>query len=122
MAVFQRDQERVFELEGNRIAGLATPSRQSADVEVWRTFMSAGASTPPHRHDRDEVVVVLTGEGHATVGDREVRFRAGDTVILPAGVVHRLYADTESEAIAAMPGGSAITSPDGEPLDLPWRA
>ncbi len=83
--------------------------------------MDAGAATPPHQHDHEEVIVVMTGNGRARIGTDERTFQAGDTLILPAGAVHQLFADTAVESITVMPLGSVITTPTGEVMDLPWR-
>jgi quercetin dioxygenase-like cupin family protein len=121
MAIFHQGQEQSFDLAGNHMSGLATPSREARHVEVWRANMDAGAATPPHQHDHEEVVVVLTGNGRARIGTDERTFQAGDTLILPAGRVHQLFADTAVESIAVMRLGSVITTPTGEVMDLPWR-
>ena len=47
-----------FERFGNFMQGLATPSRGSADVMVWRTRVAPGGGPPVHKHDRDEGVAV----------------------------------------------------------------
>lgn len=65
--------------------------------------------------------MVLRGRGRARIGDDEVAFEAGDTLILPPGAVHQLFSDTESESIATMPRRSVIRTADGEVMDLPWR-
>jgi quercetin dioxygenase-like cupin family protein len=121
MAIFHRTEEREFFLEGNHMAGLATPTRNAEQVEVWRARMDAGSATPPHQHDYEEVVVVLSGRGRARVGDDEVAFTAGDTLILPAGKIHQIFSETASESIAVMPHRSMIRAASGEVLDLPWR-
>lgn len=121
MAIFRFAEETPFSLQGNHVAGLATPSRRAENVEVWRSRMDAGSATPPHQHDAEEVVVFLSGRGRARVGNDEVAFGAGDTLILPAGRVHQIFSDTESEMIAAMPLRCTIRSPDGEIMRLPWR-
>jgi quercetin dioxygenase-like cupin family protein len=122
MAIFRFAEEARFSLQGNHVAGLATRTRRAEEVEVWRARMDAGAATPPHRHDAEEVVVLLSGRGRARVEDDEVTFEAGDTLILPAGKVHQIFSDTESEMIAVMPLRTTIRSPDGEIMSLPWRA
>ncbi len=122
MAIHHRDDEQPVDLAGNHIAGLATPARGAAQVEVWRSVVEAGSCTPLHRHDTEEVVVVLRGTGRARIDDVEVRYRPGDTLILPGGVLHQLFADSDGEYLAAMPLGSRVTAPDGAVMDLPWRA
>jgi quercetin dioxygenase-like cupin family protein len=120
MAIYHPADERSFELQGNHMVGLA-PGDHAANVEVWRACMEAGAATPPHRHDTEEVVVVLRGRGRATIGDEEVTFGPGDTIVLPAGKLHQIFSETESESIAVMPRRSTIRSADGEVMNLPWR-
>lgn len=122
MGIYHTAQEQSFTLQGNHMVGLATPSRDAENVEVWRARMDAGAATPPHQHDYEEVVVVLRGRGRARVGDEEVTFAAGDTLILPAGKVHQIFSETESESIAVMPRRSTIRTADGEVMSLPWRS
>lgn len=41
-----------------------------------------------HRHDYAEVFIVQEGEANFTVGDRERTVRAGQVVVVPAGVEH----------------------------------
>lgn len=121
MSVFRKEQNQVHSMVGNHIAGVATPTSGAQQVEVWHGRMDADAATPPHRHTTEEVVVFLKGSGRATVGERELRYQAGDTLILPAGQVHQIFAETDSEFVGAMPIGGVVTLPDGTVMDLPWR-
>ena len=122
MSVFRREQNQVHSVQGNHIAGVATPSSGARQVEVWHGRMDAHSATPPHSHDTEEVVVFLSGSGRATVADREVRYQAGDTLILPASLVHQIFAETESVFVSAMPIGGTVRLPDGTAMDLPWRS
>jgi quercetin dioxygenase-like cupin family protein len=117
----RHDATQVHVLGGNHVAGLATTRHGAQQVELWFGRMEAGASSPPHSHDTEEVVHFLKGSGYATVGGVEVGFRSGDTLILPAGEVHQLVAETESEFFAAMPSGGTLRFSYGEVMDLPWR-
>jgi quercetin dioxygenase-like cupin family protein len=108
-------------MQGNHIAGVATSSRGAQQVEMWFGRMDAASATPPHSHDTEEVVLFLKGSGRAFVADREIRFQVGDTLILPAGQVHQIFAETESEFVSAMPIGGTVKLPDGVVIDLPWR-
>lgn len=72
-------------------------------------------------HGADGLILFLKGSGRATVADREVRYRSGDTLILPPAQVHQIFAETESEFVSAMPIGGTVKLPDGLVIDLPWR-
>lgn len=121
MSVFRNDQNQIHSLHGNHIAGVATPTSGAQQVEMWRGRMDANSATPPHCHDTEEVVLFLKGSGRATVADRELRYQAGDTLVLPAAQVHQIFAETESEFVSALPIGGTVKLPDGAVLDLPWR-
>jgi quercetin dioxygenase-like cupin family protein len=124
MTIVRHQDIRTYELQGNTIAGLATPGRGARQVEVWHTILAPGAATPPHVHADEEVVVVLRGRGEIQIGEARHPFEAPCTLIAPAGIPHRL-ANTEMgplEALAALPLGSAVATPEGAALDLPWRA
>ena len=121
MSVFRREENRVHSMQGNHVAGVATPANGAREVEMWHGRMDAASATPPHSHDTEEVVLFLAGSGRATVAGREVVYRAGDTLILPAGQVHQIFAETASEFVSAMPIGGTVTLPDGVAMDLPWR-
>lgn len=111
----------VHESSGSHVAGVATPSRGSREIEMWVGRMEAGASSPPHTHDTEQVLHFLSGRGWVNLNGREIAYEAGATVILPAGSVHQVVAETESGFVAAMPAGGTIRLPYGEIIDLPWR-
>lgn len=121
MSVFRNEQNQVHSLHGNHIAGVATRGSGARQVEMWRGRMDANAATPPHRHDTEEVVLFLSGSGRATVADHELRYQAGDTLLLPAGELHQIFAETDSEFVSAMPIGGTVKLPDGAAIELPWR-
>jgi quercetin dioxygenase-like cupin family protein len=108
-------------LAGNHVAGVATLRRGAREVEMWIGRMEAGASSPPHCHDTEEIVHVLSGNGWATVGETSRVFAAGDTLILPSGTSHQLFAESAVEFVCAMRSGGTIRFPYGEVMDLPWR-
>ncbi|MBL6749497.1 MAG: cupin domain-containing protein [Nevskia sp.] len=121
MSVFRRQQNQVHSLQGNHIAGVATPTSGAQQVEMWHGRMDANSATPPHRHDTEEVVLFLKGSGRATVDGREIRYQSGDTLVLPPAQLHQIFAETECEFVAAMPIGGVVKLPDGAVIDLPWR-
>ena len=123
MRVIRGDEVPETERGGNRMAGLATPSRGAAEVMVWRTRVAPGGGPPPHKHDHEEVCVVLTGTGIVREdGGAEERFGPGDTIIARLGKVHEIVADegVTVEWIAALPAGTKTFRPDGSELEIPW--
>lgn len=123
MPLVQHSDVREFELMGNFMSGLATPSRGARQLEVWWAKTAPGAATPPHRHTDEEVIVFLRGRGEAHAGGNTVRFEAPCTLILPANELHQLVnTGTEIlEAIAVVPIGSKVFDADGNEMPLPWR-
>jgi quercetin dioxygenase-like cupin family protein len=112
-----------FERFGNFMQGLATPSKGSSEVMVWRTRVAPGGGPPVHKHDHDEVVVIVSGTGTFVEPDGSRHaFGPGDTLFARAGEVHELRADegVEAEWIACMASGTKTMKPDGEILSTPW--
>jgi len=104
---------------------LASRADGLRSLSVWLQTMEPGAATPPHRHDCDEVVVVLAGRGELHVGGEVRPFGPEQTIVLPAEVDHRIVnSGTEPlrtlAALAATPVG--VILPDGTPFALPWES
>ena len=123
MAIIEHRTVPSFELQGNFIMGVATPSRGAKEIEAWFSTMAPGAETPLHVHDSEEIVVVLRGRGKVRVQDTWEPLEAPCTLIAPRGVPHQIVntGDDPLEAVAAIAAGSSIRTPDGVVLDLPWR-
>jgi len=94
-------------------------------MSVWKQSMAPGSSTPPHRHDCDEVVVVLAGSGILLIDGDTLPFGPGDTLVLPAGRDHQIVnnGDLEVVTVAAFAASPVVTAlPDGQVIDLPWAS
>ena len=94
-------------------------------LSVWRQSLAAGAATPPHSHDCDEVVLCLEGEGEVHADGQVRTFGAGSTVTLPARRVHQLFntGDKPMQLLGLFAATPVPTYwPDGSPLELPWRS
>lgn len=93
-------------------------------ISIWRQTLQAGAATPPHRHDCDEVVLCQSGRGELHVEGQVHGFAAGSTVVLPRGRLHQIFnAGAEPLEITGIFGATPVGTflPDGEALELPWR-
>lgn len=123
MPIVQHSEVREFEMLGNFMSGLATPSRGARQLEVWRANTAPKAATPLHRHSDEEIVVVLRGQGEAHAGGKVSPFQAPCTLILPGNELHKLVnTGTEwLEALAVVPIGSKVFDADGNEMALPWR-
>lgn len=104
---------------------LASSAQGLAHLSLWRQTIAAGGATPPHRHDCEEVVVVLAGRGRLVIEDRTHAFGPDSTLVIPAHADHQIFSDGPEPmdciaAFAATPVG--VVLPDGTPLDLPWAS
>ena len=82
---------------------------QVMDVEseamTIKVVLNPGHSMNYHSHkNRDEVWVVLSGEGRSVVDGMEQNIKAGDVVTMSAGCRHTVFADTELKLIEVQLG------------------
>jgi len=122
-SVTRVDDIPAHELPGNRLRGLATPSRGSTEIMLWSHLAEAGGASPPHWHDCDQVIYVLSGVGRVIVGDDEHAVTAGDVIVAPARIPHQVIAaaDEALDTIVAMLPSLRTYRPDGSELDQPWK-
>jgi quercetin dioxygenase-like cupin family protein len=108
--------------KGNFAGGLATPSRGATEVSVIRQRQGPGAANPPHSHDREEVMVVLSGTVRVTAEKEGAELSAGDALIVPANVVHQIetIGETEAEWLLAAPAGVRFLFAHGREASPPW--
>ena len=69
-------------------AGDPEGAEQTAGLAVF----DAGKGNVEHVHPNcEEIVFVLEGDVEHTLGDQSTRLRAGDLIVVPRGVAHRLF-------------------------------
>jgi quercetin dioxygenase-like cupin family protein len=87
---------------GSRLAFVSDPD---VNMAVIAEQIGVGEAIPLHRHTIDEVVFYLSGEVEVRLGDETHAGRAGDIVVIPAGVAHsqRNTGDSEAEIRAVFP-------------------
>ena len=109
-------------LEHTTLAGSDNGLRH---LSVWRNSIAPGGATPPHRHDCEEVVVILSGAGELRIDNEVHRFGPDSTLTLPANVLHQILntGDEPVHLIAAFAMTPVeVHLPDGARLELPWRS
>jgi quercetin dioxygenase-like cupin family protein len=82
------DAPRIENVQGRHVRHCA-PKLGSAEILMGRTTKDAGpCASYIHKHDHDDVIVMLRGSFTLRVGDEEVTIREGDTLIIPPDTVH----------------------------------
>jgi quercetin dioxygenase-like cupin family protein len=66
----------------------AKSSLGSKSTTVFENIIGTGAYVPWHKHETEEVIITVDGEGECQTEDGVERFRSGETVIIPAEVFH----------------------------------
>lgn len=75
-----------------------TSPQQSDAISVARFTLQKGAAIPMTvTREGTEVMIVASGKGRVTIGDKQQAVVQGSTVLLPPGVPHRIDADTRLE-------------------------
>ena len=78
-----------------------------AGIAVANLRFSPDASIDEHSAPFEIDVICISGEGFVSIGKEVARFRAGERVVWPAGVNHRLWTQgTEMETVMVERTGS----------------
>jgi quercetin dioxygenase-like cupin family protein len=124
MYAFRNEQRQKAALPGIEHATLAGADDGLARLSVWRQSMAPGGATPPHRHDCEEVVVVLAGSGELQIDGQVVAFGPDSTLVIPPDAPHRIV-NTGADPLVTLAVFSVspvdVRFPDGERIELPWR-
>lgn len=75
----------------NGIVIKVSPQTGSEGSILLEQTFQHGGSTNLHVHDQgDEIIYVVSGKGHARVGDAVQLIEAGDVIFVPRGHVHQV--------------------------------
>jgi mannose-6-phosphate isomerase-like protein (cupin superfamily) len=87
------DREQFVTADGSLIRELVgIPSGNAEQQSVAEATVPPGTETAQHYHRTTEEVYLFTsGEGRMRLGHGEADVRAGDTVVIPPGVRHKLW-------------------------------
>lgn len=93
----REDREPFVTADGSQIRELAgIPSGNASNQSLAEATVPAGDDTIEHYHRTTEEIYLFTGgSGRMRLGDEEFAVRAGDTVVIPPGVKHKLWAGEE---------------------------
>jgi mannose-6-phosphate isomerase-like protein (cupin superfamily) len=79
-----------FHVEGAEVIAYASPSRGSRALSTWRLALAAGAASPLHTLEVDEVFLALAGAAEFHAAGEVLRVGAGDGITIPAGTEFRI--------------------------------
>lgn len=118
----QADLDPIATPGGNTGAALATASRGARDVSVIKQRQAPGGLNPEHFHDREETLILLTGEIEIGQGERSDRLQAGDAVIVPAQQPHQVRntGPDDAEWLLVAPAGIKFFHANGDEASPPW--
>ncbi|QCJ47044.1 cupin domain-containing protein [Haloprofundus sp. MHR1] len=110
-AVVKRESEVEYEsvgaAEGMRKGVLLSDADGAPHFAIRRFSLDPGASVPKHTNEVEHEQYVLDGEYTVGVGGEEYEVSAGDSLLIPAGVVHwyRNESDEPGAFLCAVPNG-----------------
>jgi quercetin dioxygenase-like cupin family protein len=107
---------------GNRTTALATPSRGASELSIILQRQQPGGMNPAHHHDREEVMVMLSGEVALILNDEPRGLVGGDIAIIPAHVAHRIEnrSAEPAEWLLVAPAGVRFFHDGGEEAFPEW--
>ena len=121
MPVNRSSDNPTFELGGNAITGLVSPSRGATECILYRIDVPAGGRLPPHRHDHEDVFTLLVGSGMVHIDDERHEVSAGDSVVVPIGALHFVEAGERGcTMLVTMLAGTLFIRDDGEASVPDW--
>ena len=95
MEIVRRERREPFiTADGSSIRELAgIPSGNASNQSLAEAVVPPGGQTVAHLHRRTEEIYLFTrGSGRMRLGDEERPVRAGDCVVIPPGMAHKLWA------------------------------
>jgi quercetin dioxygenase-like cupin family protein len=126
MSVLHPADAIVHELHGARFSSYAAPARGSQELCAWRLDVAPGTQGVPHVVSREEVLLVLAGTLHVTVGTgagaAAEASGPGDVIVVPPGASLRIDnpGDEQATAWVTTSVGLEATLADGSTLSPPW--
>jgi quercetin dioxygenase-like cupin family protein len=76
---------------------LSGPRNGAVGSMLGYSVWAPGASTKQLVHEVDELAYIVEGEGKLSIGKEFVSYKAGEAVLIPAGVPHGVVNDSDAD-------------------------
>jgi mannose-6-phosphate isomerase-like protein (cupin superfamily) len=103
-------------LDGSTIRELVGPAWTAArNQSLAEARVPAAGATIEHFHrESEEIYYFVSGSGRMRLGDEETEVGAGDCVVIPPGVRHKLWAAGDAELVLLCCCAPAYSDADTE--------
>ncbi len=82
-------EKNIIEEDWGSLAWLANSELTNSDITAGRVIIKAGKANPRHCHDTcEEILYLLHGQLTHSLGDKKIKITAGDTLVVPPGIMH----------------------------------
>jgi quercetin dioxygenase-like cupin family protein len=121
MPIFRPTDAVTYEIHGSRFRSFVAPSRGSEQLCSWELTVPAGNKGVAHRPNREEVLLIQSGQLRVTLDGTASDLQAGDVVLVPANTELQIDggAETATAWVTTTPGLAAATA-DGNVITPPW--
>jgi mannose-6-phosphate isomerase-like protein (cupin superfamily) len=87
-----REAEAIIAPDGSEVRELARPPDSARNQSLAEARVPPRSETREHLHrTSEEIYCFVAGEGRMRLGDEESEVNAGDVVVIPPGLPHKLW-------------------------------
>lgn len=96
--LIRADETQKCQMEGGMIFKVITPA-QAKNVQTSKLYLPPHTPKDPQMHnhkDGEEIIIVIEGELHMKIGEKEFLLNKGDSIFFNSSYEHCMYTKTES--------------------------
>ena len=112
--IVSQDTKRIIPFPLHGLSQLVHGTDLASNVSLFNVdFAPTAPGAPPHTHEHeDEIYYILEGEVTFLLGDNVETAKAGSTVILPRGIIHATWneSDKPAKALTLCPKRASLSS------------
>lgn len=116
MHIIKAENRKIEEHEWGRLEWFASGEQGSTAMTIGQCIIKPGCSNDRHFHPNcEEILYVLEGEIEHTYTDgKTIKLKKGDTIIIPANVMHNATNIGKTDSVTAIAFSAAFRKSTGE--------